>query len=257
MMLLLVAGFIIVNFLGYQMLAQRRAASIAQQRSLRFDIQRLKELQDAKPAVDVTSQWLDAHLPAYKDIDQLETHLFNVVTNKAVSANLELNKKDPRPTQKDALVHRSIMEIETTASMENLVTFIHSLQNREDFRFISFLELTPTKDEERVRCQARVEQWWRPDSELVGGALDSDVPTLPVVPLAAPPAVAAETGTETATSAEESAGSTAVEQSAASEVQSSTTTTDAAPAAPAEPETSPAATETTPAATETSPPATS
>jgi Tfp pilus assembly protein PilO len=254
MMLLLVAGFIIVNFLGYQMLAQRRAASIAQQRSLRFDIQRLKELQDAKPAVDVTSQWLDAHLPAYKDIDQLETHLFNVVTNKAVSANLELNKKDPRPTQKDALVHRSIMEIETTASMENLVTFIHSLQNREDFRFISFLELTPTKDEERVRCQARVEQWWRPDSELVGGALDSDVPTLPVVPLAAPPAVAAETGTETATSAEESAGSTAVEQSAASEVQSSTTTTDAAPAAP---ETTPAATETTPAATETSPPATS
>jgi hypothetical protein len=149
------------------------------------------------------------------------------------------------------------MEIETTASMENLVTFIHSLQNREDFRFISFLELTPTKDEERVRCQARVEQWWRPDSESVGGALDSDVPTLPVVPLAAPPAVAAETGTETATPAEESAGSTAVEQSAASEVQSSTTTTDAAPAAPAAPETSPAATETTPAATETSPPATS
>lgn len=253
MMLLLVAGFIIVNFLGYQMLAQRRAASIAQQRSLRFDIQRLKELQDAKPAVDVTSQWLDAHLPAYKDIDQLETHLFNVVTNKAVSANLELNKKDPRPTQKDALVHRSIMEIETTASMENLVTFIHSLQSREDFRFISFLELTPTKDEERVRCQARVEQWWRPDSESVGGAMDSDVPTLPAVPLAAPPAVATETGIETGTPAEEAAESTAVEQSAASEVQSSTTT-DAAPAAT---ETAPAATETTPAATETSPPATS
>jgi hypothetical protein len=161
---------------------------------------------------------------------------------------LELNKKDPRPTQKDALVHRSIMEIETTASMENLVTFIHSLQNREDFRFISFLELTPTKDEERVRCQARVEQWWRPDSESVVGALDSDVPTLPAVPLAAPPAVATEAGTETATPAEASAGSTAVEQSAASEVQSSTTT-DAAPAAPAAPETTPAATETSPPAT--------
>ena len=133
--------------------------------------------------------------------------------------------------------------------MENLVTFIHSLQSREDFRFISFLELTPTKDEERVRCQARVEQWWRPDSESVGGAMDSDVPTLPAVPLAAPPAVATETEAETETSADEGTGSTAVEQSAASEVQSSTTT-DAAPA-------SPAATETTPAATETSPPATS
>lgn len=181
-MLLLVAGFIILNFLGYQALAQRRATALGQQRTLRFDIARLKELQTAKPTVDVNSEWLNAHLPAYADIDQLETHLFNVVSTKAAAAGVELSKKDPRPTQKDALVHKSILEIETTTEMENLINFLHSLQGREDFRFISFLELTPTKDEERVRCQARIEQWWRPDSEELAGIISSDVPRLPQVP---------------------------------------------------------------------------
>lgn len=197
MMLLLVAGFIILNFLGYQALAQRRATALGQQRTLRFDIARLKELQTAKPTVDINSEWLNAHLPAYTDIDQLETHLFNVVASKAASAGVELNKKDPRPTQKEALVHKSIMEIETTTEMENLITFLHSLQGREDFRFISFLELTPTKDEERVRCQARVEQWWRPDSEELAGIISSDVPRLPQVPAAAPASATAKPDGET------------------------------------------------------------
>ncbi|MFN0130866.1 MAG: hypothetical protein ACKV19_29745 [Verrucomicrobiales bacterium] len=187
LMLLLVAGFIILNFLGYQTLAQRRTAAISQQRSLKFDIARLTELQAMKPTVDVNSDWINSHLPAYADIDQLETHLFNVVNNKAIAAGVELTKKDPRPTEKGDLVHKSILEIETIADMENLVDFLHSLQGREDFRFISFLELTPTKDEERVRCQTRVEQWWRADSEELAGIISSDVPRLPSVPLATPP----------------------------------------------------------------------
>jgi Tfp pilus assembly protein PilO len=187
MMLLLVAGFFILNFLGYQTLAQRRSVAIGQQRSLRFDIARLKELQAAKPMVDVTSEWVAKKLPAYTDIDQLETHLFNVVSNKAIAADVELTKKDPRPTQKDAMVHRSILEIETTAAMENLIKFLHSLQGREDFIYISFLELTPTKDEERVRCQARIEQWWSPLSDQLDGVVSSDVPRLPSVPLLTPP----------------------------------------------------------------------
>lgn len=186
-MLLLVAGFIILNFLGYQTLAQRRTVALGQQRTLRFDIARLKELQSIKPTVDVNSDWITRKLPAYADIDQLETHLFNVVSNKAVAADVELTKRDPRPTEKDPMVHRSILEIETTAEMEKLITFLHSLQGREDFVFIRFLELTPTKDEERVRCQIRIEQWWSPFSDQLDGVVSSDVPRLPQVPLVAQP----------------------------------------------------------------------
>lgn len=196
LMLLLVAGFLILNFLGYQTLAQRRTAATTQQRSLKLDIARLTELQSMKPTVDINSEWINSHLPAYADIDQLETHLFNVVNNKAIAAGVELTKKDPRPTEKGDLVHKSVLEIETIADMENLVDFLHSLQGREDFRFISFLELTPTKDEERVRCQARIEQWWRADSEELAGIISSDVPRLPSVPLATPPPPAEESDSE-------------------------------------------------------------
>lgn len=190
-----VAGFLTLNFLGYQQLAQRRARALAQQRAFKMDLTRLRELQAAKPAVDVTTQWLESRLPAYKDIDQFETYLFSIVNDRAAAAGqIELTKKDPRPTQQDETVHRSIMEIECTTNMENLVKFLHSLQDREAFRFVSFLELTPTKDEERIRCQARVEQWWRPDSAELHGLPATDVPVLPDLPAAMTPAPAVEQG---------------------------------------------------------------
>jgi len=228
MTLLLVAGFVILNFLGYQALAQRRTAALGQQRTLRFDIARLQELQAAKPLADLNTEWVNNHLPAYTDIDQLETHLFNVVTSKAAAAGVDLTKKDPRPTQKDNLVHRSIMDLEVTAEMESLVTFLHDLQGREDFRFISFLELTPTKDEERVRCQAQIQQWWRADSEELMGLVSADVPRLPQVPVTAvaPPAAsrdgddeeAAETPETPEAEAEPPAAPPVVEQPAAASV---------------------------------------
>lgn len=237
-MLLLGAGFIIFNFLGYQALAQRRTAALSQQGAIKLDIIRLQELQNIKPAVDVNSEWINAHLPAYTNTNQFETHLFNIVNNKAIAAGVELSKKDPRPTQKEALVHKSILEVETTANVENLVDFLHALQGREDFRFVSFLELTPTKDEERVRCQARIEQWWRADSEELAGIISSDVPRLPSLPLteapspagsadpaapAAPEAPAASALGEINLSAtgdsEPATGTLSIEQPAAGEVQ--------------------------------------
>jgi hypothetical protein len=185
------AAFLLVNFLGYQELAKRRDRARAQQRTYKLDLTRLRELQAAKPAVDVNTLWIESRLPAYKDVDQFETYLFNVVLDRAAAAGgLELTKKDPRPTQKDELVHRSILEIECIADMETLVKFLHSLQDREAFRFIAYLELAPTKDEEQIRCQARIEQWWRPDSaDLYGGPADG-VPVIPDLPASRAPAPA-------------------------------------------------------------------
>lgn len=206
LILLLAAGFLIANYLGYEALAQKRKAAIGQQKSLRLDIARLKDLEAAKPSVDVNAQWLDARLPAFKNEDQLGTHLYNVVMSKALAADVELSKKDPRPTQKDDLVYRSIMEIEGTAPMENWVQFLHSLQDRESFRYIAHMELTPTKDQEQVRCQARVEQWWRADSEELMGQ-DAGAPTLPELPVTVP------------SSADEKKEPSSVEQTDAPEVQ--------------------------------------
>jgi hypothetical protein len=195
-----VAAFLLLNFLGYQQLTQRRVRAVSAQRTYKLDLTRLRELQQAKPAADVNAHWIETRLPAYKDVDQFETYLFNIVTNRAAAAgDLELTKKDPRPTQQDELVHRSIMEIECTATMETLVKFLHSLQDREAFRFVSFLELTPTKDEERVRCQARIEQWWRPDSAEIHGLSAADAPVMPDLPVTETAAVKPEPPVERGT----------------------------------------------------------
>lgn len=186
-LLLLVSAvaFLALNFFGYEWLAKTRLRAQVAQRTLQQEISRLKELEIYKPEADANKQWLDQRLPAYKDIDQLETYLYNIVLSRAQAAQVELTKKDPRPTQKDQFVHRSVMDVELTAPMSDLVVFLHSLQDREAFRYISSLEMSPTKDEEQVRCQFRIEQWWRPDSEelMASGAA---APTLMDVPPPAP-----------------------------------------------------------------------
>ncbi len=186
LLIISVVAFLVVNFLGYEWLAKKRLRAQASQRALKQEIVRLKELETYKPSADVNSLWLDQRLPAYKDVDQLETYLYNIVLSRATAANVELTKRDPRPTQRGDLVHRSIMDVELTVPMSDLVVFLHSLQDREAFRYISRLKMVPTKDEEQVRCEFSIEQWWRADSEEIMGAGPGAAPTLMDVPAIVP-----------------------------------------------------------------------
>ena len=187
--LLLIVGvlaFLVVNALGYQWLARKRVIAKAAQSSANAEISRLKQLQMEKPEIEKTRDWLNARLPAYKDADQFENHLYQLVLDRARAADVELTKKDPKPTQtNDPDVHKSVVDLEFTTDIESIVRFLHSLQDREAFRFVSYLELTPTKgDDEKLRCVVKVEQWWRPDSLDVLAATDGvpDAATLPVAP---------------------------------------------------------------------------
>ncbi|MGI8602200.1 MAG: hypothetical protein ACR2OZ_04285 [Verrucomicrobiales bacterium] len=182
---LLGAGFVILNFWGYNELALRRTRALGQQRMLRTDIVRLEQLRLEKPNAELNREWLASRLPAYKDVDQLETYLYRTVSARAQDLGIELTKQDPRPTQKDELVHRSIVDIEFTDEIEAVTKFLHAIQDQEAFRFISHLELAAGKDPKNIRCQARIEQWWHPESE----SLAADLPTMPAVAPSTAPAI--------------------------------------------------------------------
>jgi hypothetical protein len=168
-----VLGFALLNFWGYNALSSRRTLALAQQRTLRNDIFRLEQLRNEKASAEINRDWIASRLPAYTDVDQLETHLYRAIAARAADPNLgiELTKEDPRPTQKDEFVHRSIVDIEFTDDIESVIGFLHAIQEQEAFRFISHLELQAQKDPQKIRCIARIEQWWRADSEAVTGAI--------------------------------------------------------------------------------------
>lgn len=164
-------GFLLINYWGYNELALRRTQAEARQRLLQAEIFRLRQLQLEKPMAEVNRQWLASRLPAYRDVDQLETHLYSFIRNTAEKQSIDLTKLEPRPTQKDELVHRSIVDIDFTDEIEQVINFLHAVQDQDAFRFIQHLELLAGKDPQKIRCQARIEQWWRPDSDAVAAAL--------------------------------------------------------------------------------------
>jgi hypothetical protein len=205
--LILILGtiaFLLLNFWGYNELTTRRTVAIAQQRTLRSEILRLKQLQTEKANAEINREWIASRLPAYKDIDQLETYLYNVVQVRAADLSIELTKEAPAATKKDDFVHRSIVVVEFTDEIEPLIKFLHEIQDREAFRFISHLELVAGKDPQKVRCQATIEQWWRPDSELLQDSLSAVPASSPAaagpgaagqpVPSASQPVISEPTG---------------------------------------------------------------
>jgi hypothetical protein len=190
-----VVGFALLNFWGYNALSARRTAALAQQRTLRSDIFRLEQLRNEKANAEVNRDWISSRLPAYTDVDQLETHLYRAISARAgdPALGIELTKEDPRPTQKDEFVHRSIVDIEFTDEIESVIGFLHAIQEQEAFRFISHLELNAQKDPQKIRCIARIEQWWRADSEAVTGAMTDAAPATPPSTSIPPPSEAPPT----------------------------------------------------------------
>jgi hypothetical protein len=180
--LILILGaiaFLVLNFWGYNELVTRRTIALGQQRSARGEIFRLKQLQLEKVNAELNREWIAARLPAYKDVDQFYTYLYRIVQAEAHELSIELTKAEPRQTQRDQFVHRSIVVVEFTDEIESLIKFLHGIQDREAFRFISHCELVAGKDPQNVRCQATIEQWWRSDSEELAGLIPAESSTAP------------------------------------------------------------------------------
>ena len=174
--------FAVFSYWGYTQLTAVRTKAIAARRPINTQMIRLKALKTEEASAAVTRQWIDQRLPRYRSVDEFETALYKVVTAKASDLSISLDKCDTRPVVRDDLVHRSVVDFDFSDEIDKVVPFLHALQDREAFRAITRLELSATKDEERIRVQARIEQWWRPDSEEFFGVESEPAPAAASAP---------------------------------------------------------------------------
>jgi hypothetical protein len=158
-------GFVTLNFLGYQKLMTWRTKSIAEQRRDRIEIKRLSVLSEDQPAAEITRDWIIQNLPVYASEDVRDTKLYQDVRRLAEQENIELTKNDTRPFTRDPGVDKSIVDIEFNDEIGRIISFLHKLQDTKNFRNVSRLEFVANKDPKEIRVQARIEQWWSPESE--------------------------------------------------------------------------------------------
>ena len=174
LLVIFLAGlFLVINFFGYQEYAARSDRLSGQGSQLRLQKKKFEVLlRDRETWVD-RRDWVVRRLPQYRTIDDRDVHLVNLIRSAAASSSLEIVAgPNPLPTKDGEHFEETLVNVTVDGEIEPLVRFLHSLQDPEQFRSLTSLQMLPAKkDSSDIRCELTLAQWWSLEGPSV--ALDA------------------------------------------------------------------------------------
>ena len=178
MLIFAILAFAFVNFYGYQLLRKRHNDVKNQREELRSKLEQAENLALQEDDSLHKQAWLGKRVPVYRSEDEMKTFLLKFVEQRAATFSLtpEVQPQEPSP---EGGYMRSRLEVkDLIGSIETIVEFIFSLQDPEEFRAITSLELkAKPKDPKTVICELVIEQWWNIDSlSIVANSAAAGVP---------------------------------------------------------------------------------
>jgi hypothetical protein len=159
------AGFLIVNFLGYSFAAKQRDAVKAQRAQA---IQKLEIAETALANRDEVSdeiEWLAEHEPEPQANQDVQTSLQGIVEREAKTTGLTIKPgQKPLPTDTTGThYHRAKIQISVTGTEESLYRWFDRINVPDQFRIASQIRLSPNQqDDTKIDCTATIEQWFVP-----------------------------------------------------------------------------------------------
>jgi len=165
-----IAGFLLLNLLGYSWLKKRDLMLSRQRITLETRQRELEFYKTLAPEAEKKRTFLDENLQAYADEATRETYLDQFIQKEAGDLNLDVRKNQPMPVKLEEHFHKSRYTAEVSGAWDEVFAFIYKLQSPKAFRFVSTLRLKSQKKEGAtdeaadVVCTFEVEKWWSPES---------------------------------------------------------------------------------------------
>jgi hypothetical protein len=159
------AGFIVLNFLGFNFFNSTRLSVEAKRAEARRALDTAETYRSMSGDVGDQMDWLDEHEPepaAYQDV---QTDLQQFVEREASSAGLLIKSQKPLPidTTSGVHYHRAKVQLNVTGTEEALYRWFDRVNVPEAFRSATYIRLKPdTADDTRIDCIVTVEQWFVP-----------------------------------------------------------------------------------------------
>lgn len=174
LIIFLIGLFLVVNFFVYQEYASRYDRLGAQQSQLRLQKKKFEVMLVERQTWIDRRDWVVRRLPQYRTIDDRDVHLVNLVRNAAATSSLEIVAgPNPLPTKNSEHFEETLVNVTVDGEIEALVRFLHSLQDPEQFRSLTSMQMLPAKkDSSAIRCELTLAQWWSLEGPSV--ALDSE-----------------------------------------------------------------------------------
>jgi hypothetical protein len=159
------AGFAILNFLGYSFAIKERA-KVNSGRTLA--VQKLTLAEDfQKNSEQVRDQmdWLAKHEPEPAANQDVQTKLQLFAEGQAKESGLTIKTQKPLPTDATAgrYYHRAKFQFTVTGTEQALYQWFDRLNVPDQFRNTTQIRLTPNQqDDTKIDCTATIEQWFVP-----------------------------------------------------------------------------------------------
>jgi hypothetical protein len=160
-----ILGFVLINFYGYTRL-QKQHNDV---RNERIEL-KSKLLQAENYALQEEDSvrkeaWLAKRVPVYQTEADMKSFLIKFVRQKAASFGIEAELHSQEPVREGGYMRSRLEVKQVSGTVDTLVQWIFSLQDPEEFRMITSLELkAKPKDPTTVFCELVIEQWWNPES---------------------------------------------------------------------------------------------
>ncbi|MES2658289.1 MAG: hypothetical protein V4689_06705 [Verrucomicrobiota bacterium] len=160
-----IAGFAILNFLGFNLAQAKRIKVNAEKAAARQQLANADMFRESSQGVTEDMEWLAEHEPEPAANQDVQTKLQQVVEREANSAGLTIKPgQKPLPTDTTGThYHRARIQISVTGSEDALYRWFDKLNIPEQFRMASQIRLSPnTQDDTKIDCTATIEQWFVP-----------------------------------------------------------------------------------------------
>ena len=162
--LLLLAGFLMLNFFLYSLFKQKKTIFQTNLDTAKNNLQLAIIQQTNSEQFADQMQWLATHEPEPSNGETIQGQLQAYIDDQARVSGLTIKGKQrflPTDAPQGANYHRAQIEISVTGSDQNIYRWLYIINEPSAFRAATQIRLTPnTQDDTLLDCTAIISQWF-------------------------------------------------------------------------------------------------
>jgi hypothetical protein len=162
--LMLIAGFVILNFFGYTMYAQKKTLFNTQFESAKTRLQQAITFQESSSELSEEMDWLKENEPEAASYQAVQNSLQAFAETEARNLGLTIKSQELLPTDTEGVhYHRAQIKINLTGQEQALYRWFEAVNDPAAFRAAYQIRLTPNgQDDTLIDCSATLAQWFPP-----------------------------------------------------------------------------------------------
>lgn len=161
--LLLIAGFLIVNFFLYTLYVEKKNLYATDLESAKAQLKQAIIFRESSNEFAEQMAWLAEKEPKRATYQETQNALQLFAESQAKNLGLTIKSQEPLPTDESGThYHRAQVKINLTGKEVDLYKWFHAINDPDVFRTVYHLRMSPNKDDTLIDCSATLSQWFPP-----------------------------------------------------------------------------------------------